>query len=70
MAASPDWRCPKALREIFDEVDKNGDGNINKREFIIALRKSEASRPHVPACLLPRGARGVQLYILYILSPP
>merc|ERR1712110_943642 len=28
------------LREIFDLCDKNSDGNINKRELILACRKS------------------------------
>jgi hypothetical protein len=29
----------KAAREMFDRADKSGDGRVNKRELIIALRK-------------------------------
>lgn len=29
-----------ALRKIFDEIDSDGDGTLNKREVIIAIRKS------------------------------
>ena len=38
-ASSEKERAIDALNKIFDKVDKNGDGNLNKREFIIAIRK-------------------------------
>ena len=41
-----DRQCPLMLKQIFDLLDKNGDGDVNKREFIVALRHSELVRKY------------------------
>ena len=32
------------IKEIFEELDRNGDGNVNKRELILSLRKARSNR--------------------------
>ena len=36
-----------SVRELFDSMDKNGDGTLNRREVIIALRNSPVVQQHL-----------------------
>ena len=39
-----DWSVRAALRRVFDGIDRNHDGSINKRELILTCRRSQAVR--------------------------
>ena len=41
-----DRQCPLFMKQIFDLLDKDGSGDVNKREFIVALRRSPVVRQY------------------------